>query len=213
MPAPTPRRVTTSELVSRFLHVSQTSVYIVKLQPPSEVLSFMRSRGFNYSFDGENVELSCTNASLPGQSLDTHGPIQDYRGYNEEMAYRKAYANVAFTFNVDQRYDVVQMFESWIDFIAGQTEDERDYLNPYAQVRNNYPVTYKANTYITKFEKGLGNDRNSNLDQYKMDYTFVGSFPKSVDAMTVGYDQSGVLKYTVNMNFIRYTMKRSRQFG
>ena len=212
MPGPRPTRVRTSDLKSRFMNVAQTSVYMVKLQPPSEVVSFLQSKGFSYSLAGRDVELMCTEATLPGQSLFTHDALHDYTGVKEEMAYRKDYdTNVSFTFNVNQRYDVIEMFDSWIDYIGGQTEDDEEYLSPYATLRANYPANYKSNVYITKFEKGVGNNARDLLRdgfQYKLEYTFVGAFPKSSNPITVSYDTSGVLRYTVNMSFIRYVRKK-----
>ena len=212
MPGPTPSRVRTSDLKSRFMNVAQTSVYMVKLQPPSEVVSYLREQGFNYNLVGRDVELSCTEASLPGQNLFTHEVKNDYMGVNEEMAYRKDYdTNISFTFNVNQRYDVIEMFDSWIDYIGGQTDDSDEYLSPYKTLRANYPTKYKSNVYITKFEKGVGNNSRDLLRdgfQYKLDYTFVGAFPKSSQPVQVSYSQSDVLKYTVSMSFIRYVRKK-----
>ena len=212
MPAARPSRVRTSDLKSRFMNVAQTSVYIVKLQPPSQVISYLREQGFNYNLFGRDVELMCTEASLPGQNLFTHEVKNDYIGASEEMAYRKDYdTNVSFTFNVNQRYDVIQMFDSWIDYIGGQTEDSDEYLSPYKTLRANYPAKYKSNVYITKFEKGVGNPSRDLLNdgfQFKLDYTFVGAFPKSSQPVQVSYDESNVLKYTVAMSFIRYVRKR-----
>ena len=147
MPGPRPTRVRTSDLKSRFMNVAQTSVYMVKLQPPSAVTSFLQEQGFNYNLAGRDVELMCSQAQLPSQNLSTHEANNDYTGVNEKMAYRKQYDDVSFTFNVNNRYDVIQMFDSWIDYIAGQTESNRDYLSPYATLRNNYPNKYKSNVY------------------------------------------------------------------
>ena len=66
MPGPSPNSIKTSALKSKILHVAQTSVYQVKVQPPSRVMNFLNSgtRNFNSSADGENVELMCSAASL-----------------------------------------------------------------------------------------------------------------------------------------------------
>ena len=212
MPGPTPRRVRTSDLKSRFMNVAQTSVYMVKLQPPSEVASFLQEQGFNYSLAGRDVELMCTSASLPGQRLMTHDVKNDYRGVTEKMGYKKQYDDtVSFTFNVNQRYDVIEMFDAWMDFAGGQTEDADDYLSPYATLRNNYPNKYKSNVYITKFEKGVGNNSRDLLRdgfQYKLEYTLVGAFPLSSQPIQVSYSESNVLQYTVSMSFIRYVRKK-----
>jgi len=212
MPGPRPTRVRTSDLKSRFMNVAQTSVYMVKLQPPSAVTSFLQEQGFNYNLAGRDVELMCSKAQLPSQNLSTHEANNDYTGVNEKMAYRKQYDDVSFTFNVNNRYDVIQMFDSWIDYIAGQTESNRDYLSPYATLRNNYPNKYKSNVYITKFEKGVGNPNRDLLRdgfQYQLDYTFVGAFPISSQPVEVNYSTSNVLQYSVSMTFIRYVRQRS----
>ena len=212
MPGPRPSRVRTSDLKSRFLNVAQTSVYMVKLQPPSDVASYLQEKGFNYSLAGRDVELMCTAASLPGQRLMTHEVKNDYMGATEMMAYKKQYdTTIDFTFNVNQRYDVIDMFDAWMDFIGGQTEDDDDYLSPYATLRNNYPNKYKSNVYITKFEKGVGNNARDLLRdgfQYKLEYSFVGAFPLSSQPMQVSYSDSNVLQYTVSMSFIRYVRKK-----
>ena len=218
MPGPRPSRVRTSDLKSRFMNVAQTSVYMVKLQPPSEVVSYLNSRGFNYNLLGRDVELMCTAASLPGQRLMTHEVKNDYMGATELMAYKKQYdETIDFTFNVNQNYDVIEMFDAWMDYIGGQTENSNEYLSPYATLRNNYPNKYKSNVYITKFEKGIENVKTEGL-QYKLDYTFVGAFPKSSQPIQVSYQNSDVLQYNVSMTFIRYVRKkeiinRSSSFG
>jgi len=211
MPGPRPTRVRTSDLKSRFMNVAQTSVYMVKLQPPSDVVSYLREKGFNYNLAGRDVELMCHEASLPGQSLMTHDVTNDYRGVTEKMGYKKQYDQVSFTFNVNQRYDVIEMFDGWIDYIGGQTEDNDEYLSPYATLRNNFPAKYKSNVYITKFEKGVGSNARDLLRdgfQHKLEYTFVGGFPISSQPVSVSYESSNVLRYSISMSFIRYVRKK-----
>ena len=83
--------IKTSTLKSRILHLAQTSVYQIKLAPPTAVLSHLNLNGFDYDNDGENVELLCNSAVLPGTSLSTHEVIGDYQGVRERMAYRRQY--------------------------------------------------------------------------------------------------------------------------
>ncbi len=54
-PAPNTKRV--DDLKSRILHVAQTSVYKVKIQPPDPVVKFLNSsvRDVNYNSSGENI--------------------------------------------------------------------------------------------------------------------------------------------------------------
>ena len=215
--APQPTNVKTSDLKSKFLQVAQTSVYQVKLQPPAAVASYLASRNISYGDAGEGIELSCTETSLPGHSLQTLDVTNDYIGVSEKMAYRKMYdREISFTFNVNYKYDVVQMFEGWIDYIAGHQGDPSRYIDRYASYRMNYPTDYRSdNVYITKFEKSVGNEiaekdttQTRENQRYKLDYTFVGAFPIAIVPSKVSYDKSQVLSYTVNLDYIRYVCER-----
>ena len=202
-----PSVVSTSFLKSRFLETAQTSVYMVKVQPTSSVMAFLNqgTRGVNYnSQDGINIELLCRETTLPGQSLATADQPNDYPGVTEKMVYRKIYDDrTDFTFYVDKRYKVVEFFEGWIDYCAGQgtTYGRDDYQSRSAYYRMNYPNAYKTDAlYITKFEKDVKNS---------MSYQFIGAFPISIAATPVSYDQSDILKCTVSFSYMRYLRKRS----
>ena len=198
-------RVKTSDLKSRFLHLAQTSVYSVKLQPPDAVIRYLRSKGFNYGQDGDGVELRCKSTQLPGTNLETHDQFNDYTGITERMAYRRSFDQVSFEFYVDNRYDVIEMFNGWIEYISGQTTDEQ---SPYQGYRMNYPATYKTNVFITKFEKGFGNFKQDSNESFQMDYSLVNAFPIVSQPMSVDYGSSDVLTYIVFMEFSKYTKKR-----
>ena len=202
-----PSVVSTGFLKSRFLETAQTSVYMVKVQPTSSVIAFLSqgSRGVNYnSQDGINIELLCRETTLPGQTLATADQPNDYPGVSEKMVYRKIYDDrTDFTFYVDKRYKVVEFFEGWIDYCAGQgtTYGREDYRTRSAYYRMNYPNAYKTDgLYITKFEKDAKNS---------MSYQFIGAFPISIAATPVSYDQSDVLKCTVSFSYMRYLRRRS----
>ena len=211
MAAPRPRSVKTSDLKSKVLNVAQTSVYQVRLQPPTEVVSYLNSgsRQFNYAFDGEDVELMCDSTQLPGSSFMTHEVTNDYRGVTEEMAYRRSYdGKISFSFYVNQKYDVVEMFDGWMDYISGYDENQSRMKTPYASYRMKYPEDYKSDVYVTKFEKNVDSRVRNNNQELGMEYTFVGAFPISCQPMSVSYDSSQVLKYQVTMSYIRYVRQR-----
>lgn len=213
---PRPTAVKTSDLKSRILNVAQTSVYLVRIQPPPAVTGYLNSLGFNYASRGGDVELACESTRLPGQRLTTVDVNNDYRGVSEKMAYRKSFDDTtSFTFYVNKQYDVVQMFEGWIDYIAGVNRGG-DYLSPYASYRMNYPDSYRSNAmYITKFEKDAGHEIQSGNptaeddQKFSLEYSFVGAYPLSISETNVSYGPSDVLKYTVNMTYIRYVMSRN----
>ena len=208
MAGPLPNKVNTTVIKSRILNLAQTSVFQVKLQPPPDVVSFLSDTDadISYSQDGLDIELLCSETSLPGQSLATHDQPNDYPGVTEKMVYRKIYDDrIDFTFMVDKQYNVIQFLEGWIDYCAGQgtTFDDNQYIDRTRFYRMNYPNKYKTDSvYITKFGKDA---RESYLT-----YQFVGAFPLSITATPVSYESSNALRCTASFSFIRYVKKRLR---
>jgi len=206
MAGPRPNRINTSTLKSRILNLAQTSVYQVKLQPPGPVQDFLKNSDpdIDYGSEGLDIELSCSETNLPGQSLATHDVTLDYPGVTEKMAYRKIFDDrIDFTFMVDKDYDVIQFFEGWINYITGQgtTFTNEQYRSRSRYYRMNYPRNYKTdNLYISKFEKDVSG--------YYLTYQFIGAFPISIAAAPISYESSNVLRYTASFNFMRYIKTR-----
>ena len=206
MAGPRPNKVSTSHLVSRFLKVAQTSVYRVKFQPPLGVQNFLtRSlRGFDYTTFGRDIEILCSEASLPGTTLATHDVTADYQGVTEKMAYRRIYdESLDLTFVVDKKYNVIEFFEGWIDYISGVGLNgvRGAYESTPIGYRMSYPTEYKNNIYVTKFEKDMQDNQ--------LQYTFVDAFPTSINSTPVSYAESDVLRYNVSFSYVRYVRYRT----
>ena len=92
------------------------------------------------------------------------------------MAHRRSFDTLQFEFYVDGKYDVIEMFDGWMEYISGQTTDEQ---SPFKGYRMNYPSSYKTNVYVTKFEKGYGNSKQEG-PSYQMDYSLVNAFQVSL---------------------------------
>lgn len=201
-------RIKTSELKSRILNLAQTSVYQVKVQPPIDVISYLNQgdRTFNYFASGQTVEIMCEKTSLPGINYFTHEVTNDFPGMSEKMAYRKDFDNtIDFEFMVDKNYDVVEMFDGWVDFIAGQGTTQDPYIKNLAVAyRMRFPEQYKSDVHITKFEKSNIREPLSR----ELEYTFVSAFPLSISPVEINYNPSQILKYRVSMSYTRYVKKR-----
>ena len=121
MAAQAPQNLTTDFVKSRLLNVAQTSFYALTLPIPSAIQGLMRSRGLKIAGtanDLSQVELLCTEASLPGSTIATHDVTNDYAGVTEKMAYRRIYdQGLNLTFYVDRDYHAIEIFETWIDYI------------------------------------------------------------------------------------------------
>jgi hypothetical protein len=196
-----PEYYSISDLKSRMLNIAQTSLYHVKFEFPTSISSFVGQRGI-VSGDISNIELLCSEATLPGTSLSTHDVTSDYHGVTEKMAYRRKFdESLNLTFYVDRNYKVIEYFDGWIDYITGGSPLQRsDYKSPYVNYRMNYPSSYKCDMYIVKYEKDIGTTLN---------YTFVKAFPVSVVSTPVKYEESQLLKYNISFSYIRYVRERN----
>ena len=107
MPAPRPRPI--SDLLPRFQNVAQSSHYIVKFALPynqtaNGLRSFLRRKGVNDRFVGEDAGLLCSDAVLPGSalaSIDTRG---DFQGVVERFAHTRNFTQIQLEFYVDNEY-------------------------------------------------------------------------------------------------------------
>lgn len=196
------------------LQPALTSQYICRFQPPREMLSprgFLPAReiggwiGANYNlpFNQNLIEISCSEASLPGSSLMTNEINDDYTGVTERHAYRRQYDDrMDFTFYVDSDYRIINFFESWIAYCSGEDEqsklDDRNY-----SYRVNFPNDYQTDSlYITKFERNV--DTKDKRKKSSLIYQFIRAYPISIASMPISYDSSQLLKCTVSFTFIRY---------
>ena len=214
----TPRPYRTSELKSRITNLAQTSVYQIKIQPPPGVFQFLKEFGreFDYIREGENLEILCESAVLPGSAAATHDVTNDYAGVSEKMVYRRMYdGNMDLTFLVDHDYNVIEFFDGWIDYTTGvgRNGSRNMYKSRYANYRMSYPNDYRSEMYLTKFEKDVaypGSSSSSNAEPKQLQYTLVGAFPESITSMPVSYGASDLLRCTVSMSYIRYVRERKK---
>ena len=203
-------KLSVSKIKANLLNIAQSSLYKMTIPIPTAVRSTLNLNDGDY----ENINLLCSEATLPGSSLTTHDVTNDYHGVTEKMAYRRMYdETVGLTFYVDRDYKVIQLIEGWMDYITG-IDDKQTYKKPYASYRMAYPSSYKENMFLTKFEKDQftrdfsetrGGTRTTS--RTVLEYTFVNAFPLSLTAIPVSYDDSQVLKCSVSFNFIRYIME------
>ena len=172
--------------------------------------------GSDYSniFNQDLIELSCSEASLPGSSLMTNEIADDHTGVTERPAYRRQYDDrIDFTFYVDNNYKIINFFERWISYCAGENDqDKLDDKNYFYRVP--FPDDYQVSElYITKFERtaqpriGKNIDTNAAYTGSVLEYKFIRAYPLSIASMPVSYDSSQLLKCTVSFSFVRYVRK------
>ena len=192
-----------SDIKSALLRPALTSNFEVKIAIPAELQSFVGT-------EQDNLNLSCSDASLPGSSIATMESLNDHTGVTERLAHRKMYdERIDFTFYVDaNKYFPIRFFEKWMRYVTDEdnladtqrgTQAGIDKTTPSYHYRMRYPDG--ANGYrvdgvqVIKFER----DHKQSLI-----YTFVKAYPIAVNSMPVSYDSSSLLKCTVSMSYIRY---------
>jgi len=214
--APTPTIYSMSNIKSKLLRPSLTSNFVCSFDIPHlpagedglDLKTWLELRenagAAGIIYDSNNIELlqlSCSEASLPGSSLITNQIDNDYSGVTERHAYRRQYDDRAdFTFYVDRDYTIIKFFEGWISYIV----DEQTSANkPNYSYRVRFPDTYQTeNLYITKFER----DVNSGPS---LTYKFIKAYPISINSMPVSYEASDLLKCTVSFTYSRYLINRT----
>ena len=205
------RHYKTSDLISKFGRLAQTSQYYVLISPDSKravgaKTGTVPEKSFDFDrlFAGEDLGMLCNEASLPGNSFATSEMTTDFPGISQKFPYRKIYNDLQLTFYVDSSYNVIKFFESWMSYIAspfGYGKALYEESGQKASFRFSYPDQYKCNIFIAKFNK----DQSLNN---KIAYRFVNAFPIDITSMPVSYDASDILKCSVSFSYDRYIFDR-----
>jgi len=209
-----PLRTTMNALKSKILRPALTSHYSVRIAIPGGkqgnadggVLKFLSEKDF--SIDADLIEISCSEASLPGSSFATLDSNNDFMGVSTKNAYRRLYDDRAdFTFYVNESYDQIKLFEYWMQYMAGEQIASGFEKSTFLS-RAQYPVNYKSDIKILKYERDVYKESSNVLV-----YNFVDSFPISINSMPVSYDASNLLKVTVSFSYSRYYIGKSEAIG
>lgn len=203
---PTPRSV--DYIKSKLLRPALTSHFEVEIPIPDALLNVLQKSDTLKMSSEERYKLniSCTEASLPGSSLATLEINNDYTGVTERHAYRRIYDDrIDFTFYVDaQQYLPIMFFESWIKYIAGESK------TPDTEMRGNLSSSAKNYFYRVRYPDEYVVDQGLKVIKFERDYKsrleyeFIRAYPISIQSMPVSYDSSNLLKCTVSMTYIRY---------
>ena len=217
MAGASPNAFKTGALKSKIMNLAQTSVYQVKIQPPPNVLNFLRTeRSLDYTQRGENIELLCHQTTLPGTSFSTTEATNNYTGVTERMVYRRMFdSTIDMTFYVDKAYDVIEFFEGWVDYMSGlgSTLAREEYRKPQAFYRQNYYNDYASSSlFLTKFERSydrqLGAVEQAEPQKY-LEYEMIQAYPKAINSMELGYAQyDSLLTLDVTFGYTRYVRVR-----
>ena len=173
----------------------------------------------------ENYDFLCAEATLPGSTFDMGEEYGSRQGIIERFPTRRIYSDFNLTFYVDSNYNVVRLFEEWMNYIdplysgnlkysgspTGQSNPVYRESNSYFRFK--YPNTYKKNIAITKFERDFIENPNNKKSKPKgpisMTYFFIDAFPTNLTALPLSYEGSTITKTTVNFSYSRYTVTKN----
>jgi len=180
-------------------NLAQTNHYLVVI--PTGLTPELSTHIEQYSrisnskdFISRRLGFLCSEASLPTSSYATAEVKDNFMGVTQEFAHTRLYADSDFTFYVDQNYDSIKFFESWLDYISGAGQSQSEESNYFRRFA--FPNFYKVSTMsIHKFEK-----------DYKrvLEYKFINAFPKGMVSIPVSYGPADLMKVTITFNYDRY---------
>lgn len=203
MARPFPKKI--SQIKPTLTNVVTTSHFAVTFGGlSSELITYLKRKGIDSRYTQDQLSLLCCRASLPGSSHATADVIGNYTGVAEKFAHTRTFVQMSMDFYVDDAYKSMKFLEHWMEFMSnGSTVgDGSDPLRSGYYYRMRYPNQYKCDeTRIVKFERDYKNF---------LEYKFIGMFPLSLDATTVSYEGSRLLKATATFNYDRHIAGKSR---
>ena len=172
----------------------------------------------------QKYDFLCSQASLPGASFDIAEEMGSRQGMIERFASRRIYNQFDLTFYIDNDYNVLRMFEEWMNYInpvynesngrydgaEGSQLGAYQERNTYSRFR--YPDDYRRMIAITKFERDFlknPNDRNNTFKNMPLlTYRFIDTFPVDINAVPMSYDGSTFLQVTIVFSYLRHTIEK-----
>ena len=176
--------------------------------------------------DPTRYDFMCSEAVLPGSTFDMAEEYGSHQGVIERFPTRRIYSDFNLTFYVDREYNLIRLFEEWMNFIdplytegsdnklikyggspSGQSNS--NYLNRNAFFRFKYPESYKRTIAITKFERDYVDKRGNPRSTQSLTYQFVDAFPTNLTALPLSYEGSTITKTTINFGYSRYIVMKN----
>lgn len=209
-------KYSTSDFLSKFGNLAQSSQYRAHWAFPNGFNSRIRSQFDRVILDEGSV--LCKATSLPGSSIATHDVANDYYGVTQKSAYKRQFDNtIDLTFFIDSNYQMLYLFEAWMEYIMPLQGDNIKSGTVYYKAH--YPNHYRSSLFIHKFNKdhdGVSGFReNARPAKYhynrpgEITYEFINAFPQNISSTQVSYDASANLEFTVTFAYDRYITSRS----
>ena len=177
-------------------------------------------------------DFYCAEAVIPGATFEVTEEAGSRQGVIERIPTRRVYAPVTLTFYVDKDYNLIRLFEEWMNFINpiyGMDGNEPDgrfgaSINGFGDSKNRndffrmrYPDEYKRIIRIVKFERNFLLKPSTGAGQIgnvpTITYRLIDAFPTNITAMPVSYEGSTITKTTVEFSYSRYVYEKNYGTG
>jgi len=185
----------------------------------SNVITGNQTKNYVYDF-------YCAEAVIPGVQFDVTEEAGSRQGTIERFPTRRLFPEFTMTFYVDNEYNLIRLFEEWMNYINplyGDIDTDAGLLppNPFGQgdrlgkdktnfFRFRYPDDYRRIISLTKFERNFNSDNPKNIKfSPQLTYRMLEAFPTNITAMPLTYEGSQIVKTTVTFQYIRYVMEKN----
>jgi hypothetical protein len=222
-----------------FGYLSLTSQFKVSMHltnvdtPGSELMSWLKNSGVinNPEVKGNRTnpfiyDFYCAEAVIPGISFDVTEEMGSRQGTIERFPTRRIFPEFTMTFYVDRDYNLIRLFEEWMNYInplygdidtdagllppdsrgqgGGPAKDKRNFF------RFRYPDEYRRIISLTKFERDFDTRKKNNIKfPPHLTYRMLEAFPTNITAMPLTYEGSQIVKTTVTFQYTRYVMEKN----
>ncbi len=184
-------------------------------------------RGGRGPSPGSALALFCSEAVLPGSTIETaevrglrQGVVQNYATY-------RSYPDITLTWYSQQDYYTNDVFNAWMEYISPTRLADNRYGDSTRTRRNDkasfrrlkYPEFYKCNMQITSFSKNLL-DEGSRLEEKgspqfpsSITYFVENLFPTNIVASPLAYGKTELVKTSVTFKYEYYYIDRTSRAG
>ena len=172
---------------------------------------------------GDNLALFCSEAVLPGSSIQTASVSGLRQGVTQNYAVYRRYPDFNLTFYAQKDYFTQEIFNAWLEYISPiQIEDrnhgtitrQRSRDNAYKKLK--YPRSYKCEMEITAFSSDfLMPDSRQNTERgvdkrtpNYITYYMKNCFPSNIIAAPLAYGNAELVKTTVSFKYDYFIIDR-----
>tara|TARA_B100001996_G_scaffold14734_1_gene12266 strand:- start:73 stop:954 length:882 start_codon:yes stop_codon:yes gene_type:complete len=176
---------------------------------------------------GSALALFCSEAILPGSTIETaevrglrQGVVQNYATY-------RSYPDITLTWYTQQDYYTNDVFNAWMEYISPTRLADSRYGDSTRTRRNDkasfrrlkYPEFYKCNMQITSFSKNLLEketrlkEKGSPQFPSSITYFVENLFPTNIVASPLAYGKAELIKTSVTFKYEYYYIDRTSRAG